>query len=74
MIIRLAWTLLIYNVMLCVQLTSHIGLNFFSIGNLALLCITNGAAIFATIASYSYVSWMHAIGPLLMMTQLVFLI
>ena len=67
-VLRVAWACLLYNVIICVQLVCHIGLDFFSVGNLVVLCLTNGCAITATVLSYKQVRFMHWIGPCIMLT------
>lgn len=52
MALRVSWTCLIYNLVQCVIFVANIGYNFFTAGNLSILCLTNGAAILATIISY----------------------
>ena len=69
-ILRTSWACLLYNLALCCHTVSMIGYDFFSVSNLLLLCVSNGAAIVATIASYRSLRWLHAIAPLLMLTQL----
>lgn len=72
MVVRLAWTCLVYNFVVCVQLVLTLELNFFTILNFALLCLSNGGSIFVTIAAYKRTSWLHAISPFIMLTQLCF--
>lgn len=66
----MAWTCLVYNLFVCVQLVSGIGGEFFSLLNLLLFCALNGTTILATIIAYSKMSWLHAIGPLITLSQL----
>lgn len=53
MVIRVAWSVLVLNFLLCVQLTCALGLEFFQIVNVAILCVTNGGSIFVIIGAYS---------------------
>ena len=68
MVLRIAWTCLIYNVMICVTLVFDVGLDFFSVGNLCILCVSNSAAIVTVIVAYKDSRWLHAVGPLIMLT------
>ena len=67
---RIAWACLIYNLVFCCHVASQATYDFFNVSNLLVLCLTNGAAIVATIASYKNVRWMHTVAPLIMLTQL----
>ena len=69
-IVRISWTCLLYNVFLTVLLVAHVGFPYFRLANLSVLCLTNGTAILATILSYTQVRWIHAVGPLVIITQL----
>ena len=68
MVLRIAWTCLIYNVMICVTLVFDVGFDFFSVGNLCILCVSNSAAILTVIVAYKDSRWLHAVGPLIMLT------
>ena len=52
------------------QLVSNIGLDFFSVINVLILCATNGTTIVITLIAYKKLTWLHALGPLIMLTQL----
>ena len=68
--VRISWAILVYNLVLVAHVIAQVGYDFFTVGNLLLLCVANGGAIVATIASYKNARWMHAVAPFIMLTQL----
>ena len=67
-ILRVTWACLVYNFIVCFQLVSSIGLDFFSLFNVLILCTTNGTTIVITLIAYKKLRWLHALGPLIMVT------
>lgn len=68
-LLRVSWICLVYNLLVCAVLVSIMGLDLLGIADVVLLCAVNLAAIVATILAYRKLAWMHALGPLIMLTQ-----
>ena len=65
---RVAWICLAYNLIVCIQLVTAIGFDFFSLFNVLVFSITNGIAIICILIGYKKLNYLNAIGPLILLT------
>ena len=65
----MAWICLVYNLIVCIQLVTALGFDFFSLFNVLVFSSTNGIAIITTIIGYKKLNYLNAIGPLILLTQ-----